>query len=856
MRTVCAALNCKYSSESKDSSNVTFINFPNDDTAKVWAECCGRLDLITKSNAELHLNYYICSHHIEDHCYASKTVPVVVEEGATPTLFGTGLATDGKDSINIFDKAQHLQEVGDSVPLTYNDMNVEVDEYRNISVKFVNLCRICGKSALDGIDIFATKGVELKLKERINLHMPISIDINDSLPQKVCTDCCNKLEIAHSLVISCLRTDMRLKQFLNIEREPEYENKYNALIDECSLELVQEMCMDDNVHPNLFTINKTINSESSLRGLGNGECFEIQNNNFQSIAKSVVPLELNTLIQTCGEVTSKCNTSKTTTEETSNVQQDKIQNGSLSVLCLQCQTLCETQEIFESHKIFCSKQNASKHIDTCRTAKNGKYGNKQINREVESSQACNETFDGKQVIDNVKSRESMHCTICNRAFECQQDYDNHKYLHENLTSEANKRCGHCEQVYHNRKDLLIHIMESHEGRLSFKCSTCDKTYEKWYSLDIHEATHRIDKPYLCDTCGKSFKHSNNLRGHKRIHLDEAVKKRHVCQICGNAFRSRFHLQEHMNQHDDNRPYSCEQCGKSFYKRVQLRQHKLSHGSNSHVCPICGATFNRRGNMNAHMKRHNNDNGGYTCSVCTYKCKSMSELKIHRKKHSEEEIVDSIKKKCADKEVWRCNICNKIFAKRAFLLYHERVHGDDKFYECDECGKKLASKSSLMYHKKSMHLREKPHMCHYCGDSFVSREARLIHERIHTGERPYVCKVCNMRYRCSSNLSQHMKIHTGLKPHKCHFCNKGFTRKGALTVHERIHTGVKPYPCETCGKSFSQKNDMLKHAKRTTADRCGAVGAKSVNGKRNTVVHEQDSLVISNVNASHSSNLCQ
>jgi len=187
--------------------------------AKVWAECCGRSDLATKSNAELHLNYYICSHHIEDHCYVSKTVPVIVEEGTIPTLFVTDLTTDGEDSVNLFDKTQHLQEVDDSVPLTYCDMNVEIDEYHNISVKFANLCRICGKSTLDGIYIFATKGIELKLKEKINLHMPISIDVNDSLPQKVCTDCCNKLEIAHSLVISCLRTDMRLKQFLNIEKE-------------------------------------------------------------------------------------------------------------------------------------------------------------------------------------------------------------------------------------------------------------------------------------------------------------------------------------------------------------------------------------------------------------------------------------------------------------------------------------------------------------------------------------------------------------------------------------------------------------------------------------------------------------
>ncbi|XP_071643421.1 LOW QUALITY PROTEIN: uncharacterized protein [Temnothorax longispinosus] len=859
MRIVCAALNCKYSSESEDSSNVTFINFPNDDTAKVWAECCGRSDLVTKSNVELHLNYYVCSHHVEDRCYVSKTVPIVLKEGTIPTLFGANLTTDGENLINMFDKAQPFQQVGDDVPQTYCDMNeIEIDEYHNVSVRFANLCRICGKSILDGIDIFTAEGIELKLKERINLHMPITIDIDDSLPQKVCTDCCNKLEIAHSLVVSCLRTDMRLKQILNIEREPEYENKYNALINECSLEIVKEMYMDFDTHPNSFTINKMMNSDSetSLRGLRNGECSEIQNNNFQSITKNVVPLELSTLIQTSSRgVNSESNV--TITEEISKIQQDKIQNGSPSVLCRQCQTFCETQKIFENHKIFCTKeQNVSKRADMSRTAENKRSGrDKQINCKVENFQTCNKRFDGKQIINNVESCESLHCTVCNQTFKCQLDYDNHKYLHGNLI-EVNKRCGHCKKEYCNRKDLVIHIMESHEGRLSFQCSACDKTYEKWSSLDIHEATHRIDKPYLCDLCGKSFKHSNNLRGHKRIHLDESIKKRHVCEICGNAFRSRFHLREHMNQHNGNRPYSCEQCGKAFYRRIQLRQHKLLHGSNRHTCPICDATFNRKGNMNTHVKRHNNDNGGYTCSVCAYRCKSMSELKIHRKKHTEEEIVDSIKKKCTDKEIWRCNICSKIFSKRAILLNHERVHGNDKFYECDECGKKLASKSSLMYHKKSMHLRERPHMCHYCGDSFVSKEARLIHERIHTGERPYVCKVCNMRYRCSSNLSQHMRIHTGLKPHKCHFCNKDFTRKGALIVHERIHTGVKPYPCETCGKSFSQKNDMLKHAKRNgrsmqcQCSRCNEIFKREKNMLKHTVVHEQDTLVISNINSSH------
>lgn len=311
------------------------------------------------------------------------------------------------------------------------------------------------------------------------------------------------------------------------------------MIDECSLEIVQEIYMGHNVHPNSFIINKMINSDSetSLKGLGNGNCSEIHNDNFQNIAKSVVPLEFNTLIQTCTEVNSKNN--GVIMKEISKVQQDKIQNGNSSVLCRQCQTFCETQEIFENHKIFCNKERSiSKHVDMSRITENGRSDKvKQINCKIGNSQICNKRFDDKHVINNIKSCELIYCTVCNQAFKCQQDYDNHKYLHENLI-EVNKRCGHCKKVYCNRKDLLIHIMESHEGQLSFKCFTCDKTYEKWSSLDIHEATHRIDKPYLCDLCGKSFKHSNNLRGHKRIHLDESIKKKYVCEICGNAFRSR------------------------------------------------------------------------------------------------------------------------------------------------------------------------------------------------------------------------------------------------------------------------------------------------------------------------------
>lgn len=452
--------------------------------------------------------------------------------------------------------------------------------------------------------------------------------------------------------------------------QPEYENKYNALVEECLLEVAEEMCMDDSTHPNSapFITNKMINSdlETGLRELENEEFSEAPSNNFESIAKNVVPTELNTIIQAYREVGKRNN--ETVAEGMAHTQQDKIQDGNHHVLCLQCQTICETQEMFENHKIFCVKEeNAPKRTTTSSTAKDRKRKNEAVELKLgkESCRTGSKELESKQFIDKLEiyeSVQSVYCTICSQLFETRQDLENHiKCLHENTAVISSKRCGHCKEIYRNKRELLNHIAQSHEGRLLFTCFTCDKTYEKWSSLDIHEATHRADKPYLCDLCGKSFKHSNNLRGHKRTHLDESLKKRHVCDVCGNAFRSRygitggsrfiapkklfreilqriilpyishlvscsrrFHLGEHKNQHDGNRPYSCEQCGKTFCKRIQLRQHRLSHGSNRYVCPICSATFNRRGNMNTHVKRHSNGNGAYTCSVST-SCKDLLQI---------------------------------------------------------------------------------------------------------------------------------------------------------------------------------------------------------------------------------------
>lgn len=170
-----------------------------------------------KSNEELHLNYYVCSHHIENCYYISKTNPIIIDQQAIPTLFDSDVIVE-KDASDISDRNEQT-EVTDNVVLSYGDVDAEIDHYGGISIRLPNLCRICGEPSLDGIEIFAEKGRELKLNEKINLHLPVTVEMEDLMPQKLCINCHNRLEIAHSLVITSLRTDMTLRRFLNINEE-------------------------------------------------------------------------------------------------------------------------------------------------------------------------------------------------------------------------------------------------------------------------------------------------------------------------------------------------------------------------------------------------------------------------------------------------------------------------------------------------------------------------------------------------------------------------------------------------------------------------------------------------------------
>ncbi|NXG99342.1 ZN626 protein, partial [Loxia leucoptera] len=54
--------------------------------------------------------------------------------------------------------------------------------------------------------------------------------------------------------------------------------------------------------------------------------------------------------------------------------------------------------------------------------------------------------------------------------------------------------------------------------------------------------------------------------------------------------------------------------------------------------------------------------------------------------------------------------------------------------CEQCKKRFQTSSSLSLHQR-IHREERPYECPQCGKSFKHSSTLVTHRRIHSGERP-------------------------------------------------------------------------------------------------------------------------
>ncbi|XP_062978870.1 zinc finger protein ZFP2-like [Elgaria multicarinata webbii] len=385
-----------------------------------------------------------------------------------------------------------------------------------------------------------------------------------------------------------------------------------------------------------------------------------------------------------------------------------------------------------------------------------------------------------------KGGRRNECFVCGERFARKTSLENHQKTH------AVEKPYECfRQRTNMTSSQIIHTKEK-----PFKCLECGKSFSRNGKLTSHKRSHTGEKPFQCLECGKSFSQRTNLTTHQKIHAEEKPFK---CLECEKSFSQKTHLTTHQRIHTEEKPFKCLECGKSFNQRTNLTTHQRIHTEEKPFkCLECGKGFSQRTHLTTHQRIHREEKP-FQCLECGKSFTQRVHLSTHQRIHTEE-------------KPFKCLECGKSFNQRTNLTTHQRIHAEQKPFQCLECGKSFSQSSSLTLHLR-IHTGKKLFKCLECGKGFTDCKSLNSHAKIHkllAGEKPYECLECGKRFRQSRQLSSHQGIHTGEKPFKCLECGKCFRQSGKLISHLRIHTGEKPFKCLECGKSFSRIDALTTH----------------------------------------------
>lgn len=247
-------------------------------------------------------------------------------------------------------------------------------------------------------------------------------------------------------------------------------------------------------------------------------------------------------------------------------------------------------------------------------------------------------------------------------------------------------------------ELFYEHVSSHAHNLVDKCYwlNCNRKMKAVtpFLLREHLRIHTVQKLYACPNCGHLFSTKIKFVDHFLRHapLPSFLNSPNV-QPDGVIYQGRGEMKICIESYSVTggkiKVFRCthRNCDKAFLSSSLLCEHIRSHSSKNQCdeCPFVAKTLSR---LQSHKLFRHQDFRGYSCSICSKTFKQRGDLRAHVKRH---QIV-----------LYKCEKCDFEAHTEEGLSRHSKLHDKNHDYYCHVCTKAFSRGNNLSRHLVSQH----------------------------------------------------------------------------------------------------------------------------------------------------------
>ena len=250
---------------------------------------------------------------------------------------------------------------------------------------------------------------------------------------------------------------------------------------------------------------------------------------------------------------------------------------------------------------------------------------------------------------------------------CSLEFLNVEAFYEHVADHAHKivdRCywNNCDKQMKNiTPTLLRDHLRIHTFQKLYACPHCGHLFSTKIKFDDHFLRHAQLPSYVTNSFVEPESTESQKRSDMEIYVDtysiggESIKiYRCTLKSCDRAFLSSSLVCEHIRTHSNKN--QCDQCPFIAKTLSRLQSHKLFRHENlrTYECSICSKSFKQRGDLRAHVKRHQIIH--LKCDKCDFEANTEESYNAHSRLHDRN-------------HEYLCHICSKVYTRGNNLSRH-------------------------------------------------------------------------------------------------------------------------------------------------------------------------------------------